>query len=295
MKIIQLAKDHPVIATFVAIIALIIFISIFKGNGSSGVTRQIYSGPSDAAFAADAQIQTAKVNSLGAIQLAQIGAGVQLNSDNKEAETTMFQYTVAKDIALAQSNVEMEQVRAIRDVGLAGESIKAQQIANEAQLTNQAFANLGNLKKKDRDEALQAIVTRQPIASGDSAANSPSGVISAIGGAAGNIAKAFKSIFSDQRLKENIRYLGNDDKGLGVYSFNYKGSNRVYRGRIAQDVKRSMPEAVRVDQKTGFAKVDYIPIGKVTSKPVEREASYVPIRRPNYQGLTDPVSISNII
>jgi hypothetical protein len=265
MQILEYAKNHPVQSGIIAVVGVVIFVVIVRGSGSGATTRAIYSGPSDAAFAADAAIKTAEKQSNATIQVATIGAGVQLNSDNKQAEVMMEQYRAAERVGIANANVGLEQAKALRDIGLASEATEQERLANEARLTNEAFARLGSLKKKDRDEALQAIVTRQAIPSGDNAANSASGIIGSIGGAVGSVAKAFKSIFSDDRLKENIRYLGVDDKGFGVYEFNYKGSNRKHTGRIAQDVERARPDLVTIDSKTGYKKIDAIEtnVGKI--------------------------------
>lgn len=62
--------------------------------------------------------------------------------------------------------------------------------------------------------------------------------------------------FSDRRLKENIRAVGQLDNGLTVYCFNYKGSNVPQIGLIAQEVQEVKPEAV-VEGDDGFLRVRY--------------------------------------
>lgn len=61
--------------------------------------------------------------------------------------------------------------------------------------------------------------------------------------AGANIAKS-AAMFSDIRLKENIRKVGMLDNGLPVYVYNYKGSNMPMIGVMAQDVEKVRPEAV---------------------------------------------------
>jgi hypothetical protein len=63
-------------------------------------------------------------------------------------------------------------------------------------------------------------------------------------------------IFSDKRLKENIKPVGMLDNGLTVYSFNFKGDNKTQIGLIAQDVINVIPKAVTKD-KDGFYMVNY--------------------------------------
>lgn len=56
-------------------------------------------------------------------------------------------------------------------------------------------------------------------------------------------AAALAATASDKRVKENIQYLGRE-KGHKIYSFNYKGKAQKYKGVIAQEIAKYMPEAV---------------------------------------------------
>jgi hypothetical protein len=190
---------------------------------------------------ANAQIQAAQINMQGAIAGAQIGAGVQLNSDNKTAEVAMAQITAARDLGLAQVDAQKTAVVST----IQGQNAQYQAIVGA----------LPMVRKKMRDEVLQSLTTGQVV--GYQGPPGP-GTITQIGQAAGGIASAIGSIgglFSDQRLKENIVYLGEDKRGMGVYEFNYKGSKTRRRGRIAQDVMRSYSELVHQDNKTGYLKI----------------------------------------
>lgn len=65
------------------------------------------------------------------------------------------------------------------------------------------------------------------------------------------------SLFSDRRLKQNIKLLRRGADGLGVYSYEYKKEPGVVRiGVMADEVAKLQPEALgpTVD---GFATVDY--------------------------------------
>lgn len=67
------------------------------------------------------------------------------------------------------------------------------------------------------------------------------------------------SLFSDERLKENIKplfSLGGDKGGIKLYSFDFKPTGESKVGVLAQEVQKVMPEAVHKD-KSGFLKVDY--------------------------------------
>jgi hypothetical protein len=62
-------------------------------------------------------------------------------------------------------------------------------------------------------------------------------------------------IFSDERMKENIRPIGELFDGQKVHSFNYKGDPRTQIGLIAQEVEHHRPHAV--DHDHGMKTVDY--------------------------------------
>lgn len=61
---------------------------------------------------------------------------------------------------------------------------------------------------------------------------------------AAEAAKAYASTGSDVRLKEDIRRVGMTDGGLPVYTYRYKGDQRVQMGVMAQDVAEKQPEAL---------------------------------------------------
>lgn len=50
---------------------------------------------------------------------------------------------------------------------------------------------------------------------------------------------------SDKRYKKDIKKVGEDDKGLNVYTYKYKGDDTTRIGHMAQDVKKKYPEAVK--------------------------------------------------
>lgn len=75
----------------------------------------------------------------------------------------------------------------------------------------------------------------------------------------GGIAEAggFPAIFgfSDRRLKEDIKRVGETDDGLGVYTYKYKGSPVTQMGVMAQEVEKVKPDAVRMIG--GYRAVNY--------------------------------------
>jgi len=63
---------------------------------------------------------------------------------------------------------------------------------------------------------------------------------------------AFKSFFSDARLKEQVQKIGTSPMGVNIYSFKYKDIEGTYQGVMAQEV----PWATEMTN-TGFYAVDY--------------------------------------
>jgi hypothetical protein len=77
-------------------------------------------------------------------------------------------------------------------------------------------------------------------------------VIGGLLGAAGSA----KTLFSDVRLKTDIKRVGTLDNGLPVYTFRYVGLPQVHMGLMAQDVEVRNPDAVELHE-SGFKMVDY--------------------------------------
>jgi Chaperone of endosialidase len=66
----------------------------------------------------------------------------------------------------------------------------------------------------------------------------------------------FDSLFSDRRLKDNIKKIGMADNGLNIYSFNYKWDIKTVIGYMADEVKKICPQAVH-EGPFGYEMVNY--------------------------------------
>jgi hypothetical protein len=84
----------------------------------------------------------------------------------------------------------------------------------------------------------------QSIASSNNTTNG----IFGLAGAALQAAPYAMAAFSDIRLKENIKLVGNEN-GFPIYHFSYKADpgHRIYRGVMAQDVQEIFPTAIVSD------------------------------------------------
>jgi hypothetical protein len=93
-----------------------------------------------------------------------------------------------------------------------------------------------------------------------SAPGQPESTMSKIGTAA-NTALAVANLaamFSDRRMKHDIKRIGKTDDGMPIYKFKYKGDDReqTHIGFMADEVERKHPDAVMTDP-SGMKKVDY--------------------------------------
>lgn len=232
---IEYAKEHPWATGIIVVVGGIIFI-MFSGVGKgSSTSSDGTAAPSDAEVAANATIQAAQIQaqaqalSVGAaVQDAQIGAGVQMHSDDLSAQVAMRTLDVQSQLGTAQ--------------------IEAQRQTDLANIQGQTTVAVTDSNNTVATEALIASASKK---------QSKASSIGSIAGAVTSIAGAIGSIFSDKRLKENIKLIDRSPAGYGIYSFNYKGiPNHTYTGVIADDVQKYVPAAVSVDARTGYKKVD---------------------------------------
>ncbi len=82
---------------------------------------------------------------------------------------------------------------------------------------------------------------------------------------AGTAAMASALAFSDERLKQDIKYVGVAN-GHNIYEFSYKGHPARFLGVLAQEVKKTRPDAVH--EVEGWLAVDYAALG-LTLVPID--------------------------
>ena len=66
--------------------------------------------------------------------------------------------------------------------------------------------------------------------------------------------------FSDPRLKEHVVKVGESDRGFGIYEFSFKGDDTRWRGVMADEIEKLIPEAIQVDM-DGYRHVNYTMLG----------------------------------
>ena len=119
---------------------------------------------------------------------------------------------------------------------------KAMEVSKLKQFKDQAFAKVAF-------EPIPDVAPPQPVMQNVGAAMFMDAL--SIGSKVAGIYTAF----SDRRLKENIKKIGESISGLGIYTFNYIGKATKYIGTMADEVLKVKPEAVVISD--GFMAVNY--------------------------------------
>lgn len=120
--------------------------------------------------------------------------------------------------------------------------------ANAATLQENASGNMAG------GAAAAGNAQGQGTASGGS---STGNTLKEIGSVVGTVA-SIAALFSDRRLKMNIKRIGTHPIGIGIYQYVIAGKQQI--GVMADEVKQVMPEAI-IMHRSGFMQVDYNLIG----------------------------------
>lgn len=126
---------------------------------------------------------------------------------------------------------------------------------SSAQGSTAMYDNLYNSQVNAYNAQQQA---KQNMALGGLTLGSLAGnVLGGIGGTLfGNKEGEKKGLFSDARIKENLRPVGQLFNGLTVYAFNFPGEDVTRIGLVAQEVQQQIPQAVSQTEE-GLLMVDY--------------------------------------
>lgn len=79
-----------------------------------------------------------------------------------------------------------------------------------------------------------------------SAKNAQSAQNAQVGASVATAALSALALFSDKRLKTDIKKVGKTEKGLPIYTYKMKGSPKTQMGVMAQDVEKEQPDALAI-------------------------------------------------
>lgn len=264
-------------------IALGIFIlfMLFSRGSASASSGEGSSGPSEALQAKQMEVQ-AQLNLASMQFAAQEAAGMrevamlaaQLNNQLEVADlqsarqleammiqseenryladrqfaATMAQITSQEHIAIAQMEAQAARDEIAAQVAIENTRLMAEM--NVAALNAQANQTMAMLQAQVDMEAIRASAGVQQAAISADAQKHGSTM-----GMIGNIVGGLFGLFSEARLKKNIRYEGETSAGVSRYSYEYLGSSQRHYGVLAEEAERVSPGAVYRDG--GYLKVDY--------------------------------------
>lgn len=132
----------------------------------------------------------------------------------------------AESIAQLQATIVSKQIQSNENVTIASLASQA------AQLNSYLGAQVGMNESNNAKD-----VSLAQISSSTSKHNS---TVGAIGGIIGGIL----GIFSDETLKEDMKLIGREPDGLGIYSYRLRGERSYQVGVSAQEVRRLRPRAL---------------------------------------------------
>jgi hypothetical protein len=217
--------------------------SILQG----GFDRATGLADSDAARAQQAAIQSAA--NAQAVQLANAGA---MNQQGQFMASLGLQGAgLLGDLGSSIAGNNRADIGLLSDLGAQQQQIDAnQRTASLSQL--QALAQLyGGIPTQGLiGQTVQGTTT----GTGTTTTSSNPGLLGTIGQGA-QTAASLAALFSDYRLKENVKFIG-EVNGYRAYSYNYIWSDRPEVGVMAQEVQAIKPDAVS-EGPGGFLMVDY--------------------------------------
>lgn len=199
----------------------------------------------------------------------------ELAQSGKEAEATLAEsqreFSVTSEMARETIELNREKMEAEQEaaktseaIQMAGLGVQAGQLLGKTEvLGDWSSAGVGGSMGFGLGAAATSYTGNVAIGAGVGAAAGTiiSGISSSwdpvqtiIGGVGGAIGSFFGKLFSDLRLKENVRVVGSF-KGMDVIEFNYIWSKTKRRGLIAQQVAKIIPEAV--SEVNGYLLINY--------------------------------------
>jgi hypothetical protein len=193
-------------------------------------------------------------------------AGSQLGYQQYGDERTRQMQAMMFAPQMAQA--DYQDAAALSDVGRTREEME-QLLLNEQQqkfmqnqmreqLALQNYANLIQGNYGSEGAMQQPVAGRNRLGDALGMATAGAGLGQMIGTGTKTMAGigGLLGLFSDRRLKENIKKVGKLDNGLDVYSYNYIWDKTPQIGLMADEVKKVNPEAV-INHTSGFDMVVY--------------------------------------
>lgn len=232
----------------------------FSGSGSA-IERALFERGS----AQDRAAQEASLRSAGFDK----ATGLATTDLNREADTSQFNAGQANSTRTAAAGLLGQAAASDRaDLGLLSDLGGQQREIDRQKLgANTELLKLVSALQSSQPYSLFQGQTRtgNETSTSKSTTSDPMGTIGGLLQGAGSLASglgAMGVMFSDKRLKEDIKPHGKDDDGRPMVSYRYKGEPKDVRrvGHLAQDVEKTDPHAIKRIGK--YKAIDYGLLGE---------------------------------
>lgn len=191
-----------------------------------------------------------------------MGSEAYNNDQNNFARQKQSAYDTAQNNAILQGPQNAQQLFALSSAARSQPLNEFNALRSQSQVSMPSFnpTQPSSMAPTNTAQIAQNAYLGQQNAYNQQVAgnNSMTSGLFNLGGSLG--AAAIPAIFSDIRLKENIKYIG-QEKGHNIYTFNYiKDPEKIpYRGVMAQEIFDYMPEAIAWDGE--YLMVNYNKLG----------------------------------
>jgi hypothetical protein len=191
-----------------------------------------------------------------------VGQGVGMGSYVPQAYLPVGELMVADPAALAQHESAMDTLNSMAGLGKSVMEIRDSFRKEARGGVVDGYAGGGGVqphlhgdylsstlaaqeKDKEKPELMTAKQSEQPKSGFENVVNGLGAI------------KGIFSLFSDRRLKHDIKRIGKTENGLPIYTFKYKGDDRqqTHIGFMADEVEKDHPSAV--GERNGYKTVDY--------------------------------------
>lgn len=205
----------------------------------------------------DANLRAALGNQQADLSGAQLrlgAAGQMAQSGTAQQNALLGAATGMQNAATAGQQYGMNNINTLMGAGAVQQQNQQQQLDSQYE---QYLRSIGYPVEmlKVRQIPLAGALPSQQTSSGGGSGNTIGSTLSGIGSAATGIA-AIAGMFSDRRVKTDIRRVGTLDNGLAVYAYRYAWGGPMQIGVMADEVEQVRPEAVSTTPE-GIKMVNY--------------------------------------
>lgn len=221
-------------------------------------------------------IALANINTAGSLELAGIEAQDRLNQYEAQLSGAVIEADLTRDVESIRASTSLAETAAFRDTTLASLASNTKMFMSQVEAglqqtallvsgqTAQAQINAGVLNNQfaymrdtdlarieaDKVAAIESERTDRAAISGANKRNKSNNTANIIGGIIGG---AF-SLFSDEKLKYDVKQIGETGEGIPLYEYGIFGRKTV--GVLASEAAMYRPELVSVHG-SGYQMVDY--------------------------------------